>query len=151
MKILITGAAGMIGRKLTARLIADGMLNGRAGSHSLHSARTSWPFEPLAGRSFRHHRRGPAILAESGIAETLAEAAMPDVVFHLAGVVSGEAEAEFRQGLPRQSRRHPGILFDAIRLRERTACPRVVYSSSIAVFGAPFPPAIPATNSSRFR
>ena len=30
MHILITGAAGMIGRKLTARLVADGALHGRS-------------------------------------------------------------------------------------------------------------------------
>ena len=61
-------------------------------------------------------------------------------MFHLAAVVSAEAEADFDKGMgvnvdgTRQ-------LFDAIRLSP--AAPRVVYASSIAVFGAPFPDPIP--------
>lgn len=136
MKILITGAAGMIGRKLTARLIADGMLADRRIA-SLH-LQDIVPFEPpQAGFAITS---GASDLAEPGIAETLAEAE-PDVVFHLAGVVSGEAEANFDKGY-RANLDGTRALFDAIRLRPGYA-PRAVYASSIAVFGAPFPPAIP--------
>jgi nucleoside-diphosphate-sugar epimerase len=73
------------------------------------------------------------------VAEALA-AYEADVVFHLAGVVSGEAELDFSKGY-RANLDGTRALFDAIRSRAGY-CPRVVYTSSIAVFGAPFPPVI---------
>ena len=135
MRIAITGAAGMVGRKLTERLIADGTLNG-AAIESLH-LQDIVPFEPPQA-SFDITAE-TSDLADPGVAEALA-ARDADMVFHLAGVVSGEAEANFDKGY-RANLDGTRFLFDAIRLREGYA-PRVVYSSSIAVFGAPFPPAI---------
>lgn len=64
----------------------------------------------------------------------------PDVVFHLAAVVSGEAEADFAKGY-RINLEGSRFLFDAIAA-ESDYCPRVVFTSSIAVFGAPYPDAI---------
>jgi nucleoside-diphosphate-sugar epimerase len=64
----------------------------------------------------------------------------PQLVFHLAGVVSGEAESNFDLGY-RVNLDGTRALFDAIRLSG--AVPRVVFSSSIAVFGGPFPDIIP--------
>ncbi len=63
-----------------------------------------------------------------------------DVVFHLAAIVSGEAEMDFDKGyrINLDGTRH---LFDAIRAAGHG--PRVVFTSSIAVFGAPFPESIP--------
>ena len=135
MRIAITGAAGMVGRKLTERLIADGTLNG-AAIESLH-LQDIVPFEPPQA-SFDITAE-TSDLADPGVAEALA-ARDADMVFHLAGVVSGEAEANFDKGY-RANLDGTRFLLDAIRLREGYA-PRVVYSSSIAVFGAPFPPAI---------
>lgn len=135
MRIAITGAAGMVGRKLTARLIADGTLNG-APVESLH-LQDIVAFEPPPA-SFGITAE-TSDLADPGVAEGLA-ARNADVVFHLAGVVSGEAEADFDKGY-RANLGGTRLLFDAIRLRE-AYMPRVVYSSSIAVFGAPFPPSI---------
>ena len=80
-----------------------------------------------------------ADLSQSGVAEALVSL-RPDVVFHLAGVVSGEAEADFDKGM-RVNLDGTRQLFDAIRLAP--GAPRVVYTSSIAVFGAPFPDPIP--------
>jgi D-erythronate 2-dehydrogenase len=65
----------------------------------------------------------------------------PDVVFHLAAIVSGEAEAEFEKGY-RINLDGTRALFDAIRRVGDGYAPRVVFTSSIAVFGAPFPDAI---------
>ncbi len=62
------------------------------------------------------------------------------MVFHLAGIVSGEAEANFDLGY-RVNLDGARTLFDAIRAAQIS--PRVVFTSSIAVFGAPFPPVIP--------
>src|SRR4029079_15545250 len=64
----------------------------------------------------------------------------PDVVFHLAGVVSGEAETDFEKGY-RVNLDGTRALFEAIRAA--AYAPKVIFTSSIAVFGAPFPPTIP--------
>src|SRR5688572_10194404 len=66
----------------------------------------------------------------------------PDLIFHLAAVVSGEAEADFDKGY-RINLDGTRYLFDAIRKVGDGYMPRVVFTSSIAVFGAPFPDAIP--------
>ncbi len=66
----------------------------------------------------------------------------PDVIFHLAGVVSGEAEVNLEKGY------HVNLdgtrsLLEVIRKTGDGYKPRVIFTSSIAVFGAPFPHAIP--------
>ena len=68
-------------------------------------------------------------------------AGRPDVIFHLAGVVSGEAELDFEKGM-RVNLDGSRALIEAIRAAGDGYCPRVVFTSSIAVFGAPFPEAI---------
>jgi D-erythronate 2-dehydrogenase len=137
MHILITGAAGMIGRKLTARLVEDGALNGKPIEKltliDLHA--------PDAPDQF-----GGAI---ETIAADMAEAAAaraavgkrPDVIFHLAAVVSAEAELDFEKGT-RINLDGSRALIEAIRTAGDGYRPRLVFTSSIAVFGAPFPDAI---------
>ena len=136
MRILITGAAGMIGRKLTHRLARDGALAGRAITaldlHDIVEAERP----DLPGVEIGIHTGD---LADAGAAAKLV-AAKPDMVFHLAGVVSGEAEADFAKGY-RVNLDGTRMLFDAVR--EAGHAPRVVFTSSIAVFGAPFPEIIP--------
>ena len=136
MRILITGAAGMVGRKLIARLAKDGTLRGeKITALDLHDIVP--PQAPaMDGVSISTHTGD---LAETGAAESLV-ASRPDVVFHLAGIVSGEAEANFDLGY-RVNLDGTRALFDAIRLAG--FAPRVVFTSSIAVFGAPFPDVIP--------
>jgi D-erythronate 2-dehydrogenase len=65
----------------------------------------------------------------------------PDVIFHLAAIVSGEAELDFDKGY-RINLDGTRMLFDAIRVIGGGYKPRVVFTSSIAVFGAPYPEAI---------
>ncbi|MGX9176351.1 D-erythronate dehydrogenase [Mesorhizobium sp. BHbdii] len=136
MRILITGAAGMVGRKLIARLAKDGTLSGRRiAALDLHDIVP--PQAPaLEGVGVTIHTGD---LAAASAMERLV-ASRPDVVFHLAGVVSGEAEANFDLGY-RVNLDGTRALFDAIRLAG--FAPRVVFTSSIAVFGAPFPDIIP--------
>jgi len=119
-RILVIGAAGMIGRKLVARLKKDG-----AGELIQQDV---VPFE------------GGIVsdLSSPGEAEKLV-AKRPDLIFHLAAVVSGEAEADFEKGY-RVNLDGTRYLFEAIR--KANYKPRVVFTSSIAVFGAPFPEAI---------
>ena len=136
MRVLVTGAAGMIGRKLTARLVDDGTIAGSAiTALDLHDI-----VPPDQGTLDRIAVTTSASdLAAPGEAEKLV-AARPDVIFHLAGVVSGEAEADFELGY-RVNLDGTRALFDAVR--QKNHHPRVVFSSSIAVFGAPFPDIIP--------
>jgi nucleoside-diphosphate-sugar epimerase len=137
MHILITGAAGMIGRKLTARLVKDASLNGQK-IDALTLIDVVAPEKPAGFGGTVELSTGD--LAAPGIAAK-AVAGRPDVIFHLAGVVSGEAETDFEKGY------HVNLdgtraLLEAIRAAKDYK-PKVVFTSSIAVFGAPFPYAIP--------
>jgi nucleoside-diphosphate-sugar epimerase len=77
-------------------------------------------------------------LAAPGEADTLV-ADRPDVIFHLAAIVSGEAEADFEKGY-RVNLDGTRSLFEAVR--HRAYLPRLVFTSSIAAFGTPFPDTI---------
>jgi nucleoside-diphosphate-sugar epimerase len=137
MHILITGAAGMIGRKLTARLVKDASLNGQK-IDALTLIDVVAPEKPAGFGGTVELSTGD--LAAPGITAK-AVAGRPDVIFHLAGVVSGEAETDFEKGY------HVNLdgtraLLEAIRAAKDYK-PKVVFTSSIAVFGAPFPYAIP--------
>ncbi len=138
MHVLITGAAGMIGRKLTARLVRDGALNGKPVDRLtlIDVAAPSKP-ENFAGKV----ETAAADIADPAAARA-AVADQPEVIFHLAAVVSGEAELDFEKGT------HVNLdgsraLIEAIRAIGGGYRPRLVFTSSIAVFGAPFPDAIP--------
>jgi D-erythronate 2-dehydrogenase len=134
--VLITGAAGMIGRKFAQRLARDGTLAGQVITE-LSLVDITQPEKP-AGFG------GGLSLAPLDVADPAAVArciaARPDFVFHLAAVVSGEAEADFDKGyrINLDGTRH---LLEAIRREGAKAPyrPRLVFTSSIAVFGAPFP------------
>lgn len=136
MRVLVTGAAGMIGRKLVARLAAAPAIGGRAVSAlDLHDIVAA---EAPAGSSAAVSVHTGDLSAEGAAAALVARG--PEIVFHLAGIVSGEAEQDFELGY-RVNLDGTRALFDALRLAP--GCPRVVYASSIAVFGAPFPDIIP--------
>jgi len=133
MHILMTGAAGMIGRKLTARLVRDGALNGKPLTR-LTLMDIVAPARPEFGGTVE---TVAADLTAPGAAEKLI-AAKPDTIFHLAGVVSGEAETDFEKGYLVNLDGTRDLL-EAIR-KTKDYKPKVVFSSSIAVYGAPFPP-----------
>ena len=137
MRIVVTGAAGMLGCKLVERLARDRALGSEPIRHvSLIDVVES---KRPAGAGFEVETV-VADLARRGIADDLLSS-RPDVVFHLAAVVSGEAEADFEKGY-RVNLDGTRLLFDAIRMLDREYRPRVVLASSIAVFGAPFPEVI---------
>ena len=136
MKVLILGGAGMVGRNLALRLVADGALGGQPVEEL-----TLFDVVPAdvqgSGRTRVAARTGD--ISDRATVDALV-AERPEVIFHLAAVVSGEAEADFDKGyrINLDGTRH---LFEAIRALADYH-PRVVYTSSIAVFGAPFPEAI---------
>lgn len=132
MNILILGAAGMLGRKLTQALIAQGMLLGRPIT-GLVLADMFAPDAPAFGGTVECIT---ADLSQPGMATRLI-ASRPEVIVHLAAVVSGEAEADFEKGYL-VNMDGTRALFEAIRLTPGY-CPKVVFTSSIAVFGDPLP------------
>jgi nucleoside-diphosphate-sugar epimerase len=137
VRILVLGAAGMIGRKLVERLARDGAL-GDEPVEQLVLVDVVEPVRPAEAGSVVESV--VADLPEVGVAASLA-ASRPDVIFHLAAVVSGEAEADFEKGY-RVNLDGTRSLLEAIRAMPGY-CPRVVFTSSAAVFGAPFPDPIP--------
>jgi nucleoside-diphosphate-sugar epimerase len=138
MHILITGAAGMIGRKLTERLVIDRAL----GDHTIEKLTLIDIVAPVRPPGFSDHvKTRAADLADPGVAEK-AVSERPEVIFHLAGVVSGEAETDFDKGY-RVNLDGTRALLEAVRRAGGGYKPKFVFTSSIAVFGAPFPDAIP--------
>lgn len=140
MHIAVIGAAGMIGRKLTNRLVADG----RLGDHQIDRLTLADVITPTAPVGWSDGLQLlSADLAEPGAASQLIMD-RPEVIFHLAAVVSGEAEADFDKGY-RVNLDGTRALLEAIRAAhtEGGYRPRLVFSSSIAVYGAPLPYPIP--------
>jgi nucleoside-diphosphate-sugar epimerase len=129
MHVLVTGAAGMIGRKLVDRLAADGAI----------SAFTLLDVVPPAAPAGSVTAMTADLSAPDVAARVVA--ARPEIIFHLAAVVSGEAEADFDKGL-RVNLDGTRALFEAIRAVGDGYRPRVVFASSIAAYGAPFPDTI---------
>lgn len=140
MHIMVLGAAGMVGRKLIERLAKDGRLGGREIS-GLTAADVVEPEVVQACRDCIFPMKSAVgDFSVTGEAEKLV-ADRPDVIFHLAAIVSGEAEADFEKGY-RINLDGTRLLFDAVRRIGDGYKPRLVFTSSIAVFGAPFPDAI---------
>ena len=90
----------------------------------------------------RHCRRGrvgcrrPCCTCEAG--QLLADRGL-DLIFHLAAVVSGEAEADFVKGYAVNLDGTRALLENVRRRTSPTVPPRLVLTSSIAVYGAPPP------------
>ncbi|ARP67923.1 SDR family oxidoreductase [Mesorhizobium sp. M7A.F.Ca.US.006.04.2.1] len=140
MHILIIGAGGMIGRKLAAELSRTGSLGDKKIERMTLADLTKPPVPTGALYSIEAIA---ADIAVSGAAEELA-ARRADVIFHLAAIVSGEAERDFEKGylINVDGTR---ALFEAIRLEgaRKKYLPRLVFTSSVAVYGAPLPDPIP--------
>jgi nucleoside-diphosphate-sugar epimerase len=136
MHILIIGAAGMVGRKLTDRLVRDGRIGSKA-IDQLSLVDVIAPDRPngFGGKVITR----AADLGEAGNAQDII-ASRPDIIVHLAAIVSGEAEADFDRGY-RINLDATRSLFEAVRQEglKSPYVPRLVFTSSIAVFGAPFP------------
>jgi nucleoside-diphosphate-sugar epimerase len=134
LHILVLGAAGMVGRKLVDRLLKDGKLGKRDISRMT--------LQDVVAPKKPENASIPIEIVTSDFAEQVATAKLvaskPDVIFHLAAIVSGEAEAEFDKGY-RINLDGTRYLIDAIRAIGGGYKPRLVFTSSIAVFGAPFP------------
>jgi D-erythronate 2-dehydrogenase len=126
MKVSILGGGGFLGRKIAAKLAVDGELGGQPVS-ALTLFDVAEPPKPNA--SFPINSIGGDVVA-------LPDDAIPagtDVVFHLAAVVSAQAEADYDLGR-RVNMRGTDAVID--RCRALGTCPRVVFTSSVASFSA---------------
>jgi nucleoside-diphosphate-sugar epimerase len=131
LHVLITGAAGMIGQKLIARLAREPRLAGKP----IERMTLVDVVEPQAAKNapFKIASRAGDLSLPGEASAAVADS--PQYIFHLAGVVSGEAETDFEKGY-RVNIDGTRFLFEAVRLREYK--PRVVFTSSAAVYGGPF-------------
>jgi nucleoside-diphosphate-sugar epimerase len=133
MHILVLGAAGMVGRKFLERVARDGGIGGAAVTRAtLHDVVMP---APPAGAAFPCACSASDLSAPGEPARLVSE--RPDLIVHLAAIVSGEAEADFAKGY-RINLDGTRDLFEAIRQIGDGYRPRLIFTSSIAVFGAPF-------------
>jgi nucleoside-diphosphate-sugar epimerase len=134
MKILITGGGGMLGQKLIAGLAKVGSLNGKK-IESITVVDAYKQSQALDGFDFKITSKIVDITDRKECDAMIAD--KPDVIFHLAAIVSGEAESDFEKGY-RVNVDGMRNLFEAIRLISNDYCPRVVFTSSVAVYGGPY-------------
>lgn len=138
MKILIVGGGGMLGRKLIDHLLKSTNINGQeieaiTAADAFAGASTA----SVPGIAFNQ------VITDITDMQSCRQLvkSRPDLIYHLASVVSGEAESNFEKGY------HVNLdgtrnLFEAIREISDDYCPRVIYTSSAAVFGPPYPDVI---------
>ena len=126
MKLLITGGAGFIGARLARTLLARHTLAGASIDTLVLADQFAPPDDLLADRRVQA-RTGPLLDQCASIAGERF-----DGVFHLASAVSGECELDFDLGMG-SNLASTRALLDALRAAKNT--PRVVFSSSVAVFG----------------
>jgi nucleoside-diphosphate-sugar epimerase len=133
MNILITGGAGFLGHRLARRLLQDGAIAGEPVGRIVLADQAAAP--DLGDPRVR------AVAADIADPEALDALLGPevDLVFHLAAVVSGAAEADFDLGMRVNLDASRALLE---RCRRAGARPRVVFTSSVAVYGGALPPVV---------
>ncbi len=141
MKVVITGGTGFIGRKLAARLLARGSIVGADGKDTdideLVLFDVAAPNPPLP-RSDNRLKVVTGDIADPATVRELIDK-RTGTIFHLAAVVSGQAEADTDIGL-RVNLDGTRAVLEACRALG--TCPRLVFASSLAVYGGKLPPAV---------
>jgi nucleoside-diphosphate-sugar epimerase len=139
MHIVITGGAGFLGSRLARQLLKRGQLTGSDGNQQTISRITL--LDVVAAQGF-DDARIEVVVGDIADAAVIERAITKDTqsIFHLAAIVSGQAEADFELGMK--------INFDATRIileraRALGTKPRVVFTSSVAVFGGDLPAQVP--------
>jgi nucleoside-diphosphate-sugar epimerase len=140
MRIVITGGAGFLGSRLARKLLARGRLTDARGEE--REIRSLVLLDVVAPAVSIDDSRVTSITGDLADTATIERAVTPDTdtVFHLAAIVSGQAEADFDIGMR--------VNLDATRAlleRCRTLAvpPKFVFTSSLAVFGGPLPDPVP--------
>jgi nucleoside-diphosphate-sugar epimerase len=140
MKVVITGGAGFLGLRLARKILERGSLTGRSGKPEPISQVVLVDVAKASLDDPRVVHLVGDVAEPAFIARAIGEDAAS--VFHLAAVVSGQAEAEFELGMRVNLDATRGVLDACRRL---PVPPRVVFASSVAVFGGAFPPIVPET------
>lgn len=135
MQVLITGGAGLLGARLARQLLARGTLADAAGKQTAISGITLLDVVPAAGFDDPRIKVVTGDIADEKVIDAVL-GPQTQSVFHLAAIVSSHAESDFDLGMR--------INFDATRLileraRKNGNRPRVVFTSSVAVFGGDLP------------
>lgn len=142
MHVLITGGAGFLGSKLTAALLQRGELTDASGDRRAITRIRVFDVVPCAHPDPRVESFVGDIADRGDVRAALGDDT--DSVFHLAAVVSGEAEQNFDLGM-RVNVDGTRAVFEACRglSLSRGRPPKVVFTSSLAVFGGPLPDPVP--------
>lgn len=136
MKVVVTGAAGFIGSRLARALSARTELrDAQDASFSIRSLVLADSVLPEADASDARIVAVRGDIGDPAFVSGLIDADTR-VVFHLAGVMSGAAEKAFTLGM-RVNLDGSRNVFEACRALPKPA--RLVYTSSIGVFGTPLP------------
>jgi nucleoside-diphosphate-sugar epimerase len=146
LNVVVTGAAGFLGHRLTDTLLTRGVLRG-ANGHDQPIDRVT-----LIDVVESRRRDDPRVVQISGditdpaLLERAINTHDAAAIFHLAAIVSGMAEADFDLGMR--------VNIDASRAlldvcRKAGHCPRLVFASSIAIFGGELPDVVPETTAVR--
>jgi nucleoside-diphosphate-sugar epimerase len=137
MKVVITGGAGFIGRKLAQRILAQGAMTGPSGDREAVSELVLFDAVAPADDELADARVRAVIgdITDAGLVAEVIDA-RTNSVFHLAAVVSAGAEAEFDLGYQVNLGGTRNVLEAA---RASDGLPRVVFASSLAVYGGEVP------------
>lgn len=135
MKILVVGGNGMLGRKLVTKLIQNS-IDGKIDVETIICVDVSSNQKDIKKIPV-NLKYVTADITNFKVCQQLISK-KPDVIFHLAAVVSGEAESNFETGYKVNLDATRNI-FEAIRTESNNYYPRVVFTSSAAVYGGPFP------------
>jgi len=135
MKVLITGGAGFLGQKLAKQLLSRGSLKDSAGVDQTIDQLIL--VDVVEANDFGDPRVKVIAgdISNPSLVERLVTGDIQSI-FHLAAIVSGQAEADFDLGMR--------INLDAAKLlletcRSKGHKPKIVFTSSVAVYGGILP------------
>ncbi|OUS05278.1 NAD-dependent dehydratase [Rhodobacterales bacterium 52_120_T64] len=135
MKILITGGGGFIGQKLAKKLCEAGTLN----QQKITGITLADVVEPASSETNIPVHRIISDISSGSDVDALFEG-KPDVIYHLAAIVSGAAEADFDLGMRINLGGTMNVFSAARKLGESSGTsPMVIYASSVAVHGGEAP------------
>jgi nucleoside-diphosphate-sugar epimerase len=139
VKVLITGGAGFLGRRLAEKLLARGVLKGADGRDQAIDEIVLLDIAPAGGFTDARLRTLVGDITDAALVRRAVDRDTASI-FHLAAIVSGQAEADFDLGM-RVNVDASRSLLEACRAAGHK--PRMVFTSSVAVYGGDLPATVP--------